>query len=56
MKNRDIYTFQRNLFIKKTPIRMSVMGVLRTHIRTHMVLDCLSMVGLLALVVLALAW
>ena len=55
MRNKDIFTIQRHLFIKKVPLRMSVMGVLRTHIRTHMVMDCLSMVGLLALVALALA-
>ena len=55
MKNRDIYTFNRHLFIKNVPSRMSVLSVLRTHIRTHMVIDCLSAIGLLALVVLALA-
>jgi hypothetical protein len=55
MRNKDIFTIQRNLFINKVPLRMSALGVLRTHIRTHMVIDCLSAIGLLALVVLALA-
>ena len=56
MRNNDIFTIQRHLFIKNVPSRMSVLSVLRTHIRTHMVIDCLSAIGLLALVVLALAW
>ena len=55
MRNNDIYTIQRKIFINKVPLRMSVSGVLRTHIHTHMVIDCLSAIGLLALVVFALA-
>jgi len=56
MKNQDIYTFQRNLFIKKTPIRMSAWAHIRTHIRMDQLIDIGSALGLLALVVLALAW
>ena len=50
MRNKDIFTIQRHLFIKKTPLRMSVLGVLRTHIRTHQVIDTLSVFGLVLLV------
>ena len=55
MRNNDIYTIQRKIFINKVPLRMSVLGVLRTHIHTHMVIDCLSVTGGLLLVWLLLA-
>jgi len=50
MKNRDIYTIQRHLFIKKTPLRMSAWAYLRTHIRMDKVIDTLSVFGLVLLV------
>jgi hypothetical protein len=52
MKNRDIYTIERHLFITHTPTRIRPrMGIKLDHL-----IDVGSMVGLLALVVMALAW
>ena len=46
MKNRDIYTIQRHLFIKKTPTHTPV----RLRIRMNEVIDTLSVFGLVLLV------
>jgi hypothetical protein len=54
MKNKDIYTFERHLFIKRNPLRNPLR--IRTGIRMNHLIDVGSMVGLLALVVMALAW
>jgi len=50
MRNKDIFTIERHLFIKKTPLRMSAWAYLRTHIRMDQVLDTLSVFGLVLLV------
>jgi len=50
MRNKDIFTIDRHLFIKKTPLRMSAWAYLRTHIRMDQVLDTLSVFGLVLLV------
>jgi len=52
MKNKDIFTIQRHLFIKSVPAYER----LRIRIHAHYLIDVGSALGLLALVVLALAW
>ena len=54
MRNKDIFTIERHLFIKNVPTHTPVR--IRTYIRMDQVIDIGSALGLLALVVLALAW
>ena len=51
MRNNDIYTIQRKIFIKKKYSPMRVRGLLTRD----QLLDCLSVVGGLALVVILLS-